>query len=257
MTELAADYMDEPARAGALRLRVGHDAAQGRLGVGFAAALACASLLILLTGLYVELSLCLSVLVGTLAWVTDGWFVASRTVRVESQLADALDLLGSSVAAGAGLVEALDGVVRETPLPLRGVLSTAAERLRLGDDPQRVFREAEYALPLPAFRLLTHYLSVQWQSGGALAPGLHAIAETVRDRVNLGRRVHGQTAEARLSVFGILLVVYGIAVLAWTNNPDRVAAFLGSDVGGGIAAACVLLQAMGIVWMTRLTRIEV
>jgi len=120
-----------------------------------------------------------------------------------------------------------------------------------------VFEDAQQTLPLPAFRLLTHYLSVQWQSGGSIAPGLHAIAETVRDRVNLGRRVNGQSAEARISVLGILLVVYGIAALAWVNNPDRVEAFLGSDVGGGIAAACVLLQAAGIVWMARLTRIEV
>ena len=94
------------------------------------------------------------------------------------------------------------------------------------------------------------------QGGGALAPGLHAIAETARERVDLARRVHGQTAEARVSVFGILLVVYGIAALAWTNDPVRVAAFLDSELGGGLVAACVLLQAIGIVWMARLSRIE-
>jgi tight adherence protein B len=237
-------------------LRVGHSASGGRIWIGGVAAF-CSIALLLLTALYVELAFALGVLIGTLAWVADGWLVAARTVRVEGQLADALDLLGSSVAAGVGLVEALDGVVREVRPPLRSVLANATERLRLGDNPQRVFADAEGMLPLPAFRLLTHYLSVQWQSGGALAPGLYAIAETVRDRVNLARRVHGQTAEARFSVFGILLVVYGIAVLAWTNNPDRVEAFLGSDLGGGIAAACVLLQGIGIVWMARLTRIEV
>ena len=58
-------------------------------------------------------------------------------------------------------------------------------------------------------------------------------------------------------MLGILLVVYGIAALAWVNNPERVEAFLSSDLGGGIAAACVLLQAAGIVWMARMTRIEV
>lgn len=237
-------------------LRVGHDAAHGRIWVGalvgglFVVAL-------LFTQLYIELTLSLGVLVGTIAWVVDGSLTASRTVRIEGQLADALDLLGSSVSAGIGLVESLDGVVHDLREPLRSVLSTAAERLRLGDDPQRVFEDAQETLPLPAFRLLTHYLSVQWQSGGALAPGLHAIAETVRDRVNLGRRVHGQTAEARFSVFGILMVVYGIAALAWTNNPERVEAFLSSGIGGGIAAACVLLQAFGLLWMARLTRIEV
>ena len=236
-------------------LRVGHDASQGRIWVGAAIGLGVACVL-LLTPLYVELAAAVGVLIGTLAWVADGWQVARRTVRIEAQLADALDLLGSSVAAGVGLVEALDGVVREVRAPLRNVLTNAAERLRLGDDPQRVFEDAQTTLPLPAFRLLTHFLSVQWQSGGTLAPGLHAIAETVRDRVNLGRRVHGQTAEARISVFGILVVVYLIATVAWVNNPERIEAFLGSEVGGGIAAGSVVLQAVGIIWMARLTRVE-
>lgn len=255
MTDLAVNIPRDRAGTDGT-LRVGHDASTGRVWVGAATAALVAALL-LLTPLYVELSISLALLVGTLAWVADGWVVAVRTVRIETQLADALDLMGSSVAAGVGLVEALDGVVREVRGPLRAVLAKASERMRLGDDPQRVFQDAQATLPLPAFRLLTHYLSVQWQSGGTLAPGLYAIAETVRDRVNLGRRVHGQTAEARISVLGILLVVYGIALLAWTNNPDRVEAFLGSSLGGGIAAACVLLQAAGIVWMARLTRIEV
>ncbi len=252
MTEFAAASSVQPRTPS---IRVGHGA-RGRIWVGVVAGLAT-SLLLALTPLYTELVVSLGALAGTLTWVADGWLVSTRTVRVESQLADALDLLGSSVAAGVGLVEALDGVVREVRSPLRDVLSNAADRLRLGDDPQRVFVDAQATLPLPAFGLLTHYLSVQWQSGGSLAPGLHAIAETVRDRVNLGRRVHGQTAEARFSVFGILLVVYGIAALAWTSNPDRVEAFLGSGIGGGIAAVCVALQAAGIVWMARLTRIEV
>lgn len=254
MTDVAVPMRrDDTARVG---LRVGNDASRGRFWFGVVAALVSCAIL-LLTPLYAELAVALAVLIGTLTWVADGWVVSARTVRIESQLADALDLLGSSVAAGVGIVEALDGVVREVRGPLRSVLANAGERLRLGDDPQRVFQDAQQTLPLPAFGLLTHYLSVQWQSGGTLAPGLHAIAETVRDRVNLGRRVHGQTAEARISVLGILCVVYGIAALAWTNNPERVEAFLGSNLGGGIAAACVLLQAFGIIWMARLTRIEV
>ncbi|MEM7201555.1 MAG: type II secretion system F family protein [Planctomycetota bacterium] len=256
MTDLAPNLRaDARAPRDVRAVRVSHGAARGSVLVGLAAAVVTA-LLLALTPLYIELTLSLGVLVGTLAWVLDGWAVASRTVRIEGQLADALDLLGSSVAAGVGLVEALDGVVRDVRPPLRAVLAAAAERLRLGDDPQRVFEDAERTLPLPAFRLLTHYLTAQWQSGGALAPGLHAIADTVRDRVNLSRRVHGQTAEARVSVIGILLIVYGISAFAWIKDPDRIEAFLESRVGGGLAATAVLAQAAGIVWMARLTRIE-
>ena len=83
-------------------LRVGPDASRGRLGVAVLAAAACAGLL-LLTPLYIELTIAIAVLVGTMTWVIDGSIVAGRTVRIEGQLADALDLLGSSVAAGVGL----------------------------------------------------------------------------------------------------------------------------------------------------------
>ncbi|MEC9048292.1 MAG: type II secretion system F family protein [Planctomycetota bacterium] len=237
-------------------VRVGHSASGGRVTVALLAS-AIAGSALLCTPLYTQLSLSLAVLVGALAWVVDGSVLAGKTVKVESQLADALDLLASSVSAGVSLVEALDGVVQDVRMPLRRVLASATDRLRLGDDPQRVLLEAETTLPLPGFRLLTQYLSVQWQSGGSIAPGLHAISETVRDRVNLARRVQSQAAEARVSVLGILLIVYGIAVLAWVNNPERIESFLSSDVGGGIAAACVLLQAAGIFWMARLTRIDI
>lgn len=256
MTALAATGPTTPSnRVAAPPVRVGHGASRGRFWVGALAA-AVAAALLLPTGLYPELALALALVVGALAWVIDGWVIASRTVRVESQLADALDLLGSSVAAGVGLVEALDGVLRDVRGPVHTVLATAVERLRLGDDPQRVFQEAERTLPLPAFRLLTQYLGAQWQSGGSLAPGLHAIAETARDRVNLSRRVHAQSAEARVSILGILGVVYFIGILAWLSNPVRVQAFLESSVGGGLVAFCVVLQAVGIIWMARMTRLE-
>ena len=248
---------DIPASTAPARIRVGLDASGGRVSVALLAAAVGAALLLTLTPLYVELALSIAVLIAALAWVPDGAVCASRTVKIESQLADALDLLGSSVAAGVGIVEALEGVVRDVRMPLRRVLAAAADRLRLGDEPLRVFEDAQTTLPLPGFRLLTHYLSVQWQSGGSIAPGLHAIAETVRDRVNLARRIQSQSAEARISVLGILLIVYGIAALAWVNNPEKIESFLGSDIGGGVAAACVLLQAAGVFWMARLTRIEV
>ena len=78
-------------------------------------------------------------------------------------------------------------------------------------------------------RLLMQFLTAQWQSGGSLGPGLSAIAVTVRDRIALTRRIQGQSAEARFSVFGIVLVIYGIAALAWVNNRGKVEAFMASD----------------------------
>ena len=82
------------------------------------------------------------------------------------------------------------------------------------------------------------------------------IAQSVRDRIGLTRRIQGQSAEARFSVLGILGIVYGIALLAYTSNTERVRAFVSSEGGGWVTAACVVLQGVGLLWMARLTRIE-
>lgn len=236
--------------------RVGHSTSNGRVLLGLLVGTALALLLCAL-GLTLEMSAAFGFLAGSIAWIADGWRTVNRTVALERQLAEVLDLLGSSVAAGVSLVAALDGVVQDTSPPLRGVLFRAAERLRLGDDPLRVFAEAERALPLPAFRLLTQYLSVQWQSGGNIAAGVHSIAETIRSRVDLSRRVHSQTAEVRFSVLGILGVVYLIAWIAWSNNPVRVEAFVQSPAGSPLIAACIFAQGLGLIWIARMSRIEV
>ena len=62
------------------------------------------------------------------------------------------------------------------------------------------------------------------------------------------------TTQARLSVVSIMLVTYFIAALMWRNDPDRMSQFLQSMVGQALVAAAIVLQAVGIIWISRLSR---
>jgi Flp pilus assembly protein TadB len=97
-------------------------------------------------------------------------------------------------------------------------------------------------------------LAVHWEVGGSLARTLATVARTIRDRIELSRRVLAQGVEANLSVGVVLVIVYVLGFLMWRENPDRLEAFVRTDVGTDLVALVMGLQAFGLVWMSRLSR---
>jgi Flp pilus assembly protein TadB len=74
--------------------------------------------------------------------------------------------------------------------------------------------------------------------------------------VELGRRVRAQGVEASASVAVVLLISYGLAFLMWRTNPARMEAFAVMPIGVLLISGAVMLQAVGLIWMSRLSRSE-
>jgi len=198
--------------------------------------------------------------VGFLFWVV-GLIIRKtvsgrRILKIESQLAEGIDHMVTSLRAGVGVVDALGSAERDARRPLKPHLTQFVLRLRLGDDPGAVCREMAEVLKLESFRLFYYALGVQWEGGGSLAPTLATTARFIRDRVELGRRVRAQTTEARFSVLAILALTYFLAGLMWNMDPTRVTGFLETEIGQNLAAAAVFLQALGAAWISRMARIK-
>ncbi len=199
----------------------------------------------------------LSTVGAVLALVAEDLRVERKLLRVEADLADAIDLLVGALRAGAGLGMALDSAVPNVPQPLRGLLDEMGRHLRLGDEPTRVFGEPARRVPLPSFRLFALSLGTQWEAGGNLAPALALVARSVRDRVALTRRVGTQSTSALASVLGIAAITYGIGVLMWLWEPRQVEVFLATGVGSVLVSVALVLQALGLMWIRGLVRIDV
>lgn len=191
-----------------------------------------------------------------LGLLIEDMLVEKRLLRLEAQLADVIDLLVGSLQAGAGLSGALAYAAEATHRPLRPLLDDMSRRLRLGDDPETVFREPAARAPLASFRLFALSLGTQWEAGGSLAPTLALVGRSVRDRISLGRRVNSQTASAVGSMLAILAISYGLGLLMWLWEPERVEAFVGARVGAWAVAVAMVLQALGLLWMWRLAKIR-
>ena len=205
-------------------------------------------------GLPVEVAVAAGILIGVLSYLVEDYVAQQRAATIEGQLASAIDLLVGSLRAGASLLAAFESALQEAERPLRPYLQEVAGRIRLGDDPRIAVSELPVHVPLENFRLFATSLAIHWEVGGSLATTLATVGRTVRDRVELSRRVQAQGVEAHASVAVVLVLAYVLGFLMWRANPDRLEALVNTAVGTELVAGVIVLQAIGLVWMSRLSR---
>jgi Flp pilus assembly protein TadB len=64
------------------------------------------------------------------------------------------------------------------------------------------------------------------------------------------------TSQSRVSTISILGATYFIALIMWRNDPARMIGFLTSPIGKTLVAGALALQAIGVVWAARLSRVK-
>lgn len=199
-------------------------------------------------------SLALAMISGLLAWQVDGLIYAGRLLRLEQQLADAIDLMVAAVKSGSTLQGAIESAAAESKQPLRAQLEEILGRIRLGDVPSEVFLDFADRTSLETFRIYSLTLAVNWEVGGRLSQTLANVGRTIRDRIEMTRRINAVTLQSRLSIGSILVVTYFIAALMWRNDPQRMVGFVNSIIGQSLVCTAMVLQGVGIIWISRLSR---
>ena len=202
----------------------------------------------------IEVAAAAGILVGVLSHLVEDQVAEQRAATIEMQLAEAIDLLVGSLRAGSSLLAAFESALQEAEPPLRPYFQEVAGRIRLGDDPLVAVSDLPVRVPLETFRLFAASLAIHWEVGGSLATTLSTVGRTVRDRIELSRRVRAQGIEAHASVAVVLVLAYLLGFLMWRANPDRLEALVRSSVGTELVAGVIVLQAIGLVWMSKMSR---
>ena len=208
----------------------------------------------LIVGLPVEVAAAAGCLLGVIAFLVEDYRGDQQAAMIEAQLAAAIYLMVGSLRAGASLLAAFESALEEVGPPLRPYFQEVAGRIRLGDDPRSAVSDLQKHVPLETFRLFATSLAIHWEVGGSLATTLSTVGQTIRDRIELSRRVRAQGVESHASVAVVLAIAYILAFLMWRTNPDRLETFVRSGIGTVIIAGVIALQAVGLVWMSRLNR---
>jgi len=195
-------------------------------------------------------------MIGLLGGQLEAFLAARKTLLIETQLGDAIDIMVGALRAGGSVMSALESAAGEARRPLATQLQEVLGRIRFGDAPQAVMRGLLARVPLETFRLFVTALSVHWEVGGSLAPTLATVGRTIRDRVEVRRRINSLTVQTRASIVAVMFVTAFIGFVMWRTDPPRMILFLTSEIGLVVVTTTVLFQALGIVWATIISRVQ-
>ena len=212
---------------------------------------------LLVIDLPLSIVLAVAFLVGMVCHVALRALAARREMAFELALAASLDLVVASLRSGAALVESLGTAAAESRGAVGDMLGELCDRLRLGEPAAAILDELSERFPQEGARLLTFTLASHFESGGSAATSLGEVARAIRDRIDVLRRASSQSVETQASVVGILAITYGLALLMWSQYPERVETFAVSEIGRFFIGFSISLQAVGLLWISRMTRVEV
>jgi len=182
--------------------------------------------------------------------------VKKQSVMFERQLADALSLACRSLQAGHPLAGAFMMIVDEMDPPVKNVFEEIMNRQDMGMSLNEAIREVASAYPSNDLKLFATSMVIQLKTGGNLAQVMQRLAEVIRDRISISKKIRVLTAQTQFSkkalmAIPIFLLLYLVAV-RWDYVQPMFKTFPG-QVMLGISAVFLL---MGSFVMNKMTELE-
>lgn len=146
---------------------------------------------------------------GIYIWVNNK--AKKRVLLLQEQLPDAVELMVRSLRVGHPFSAALGIVAKEVADPLGTEFGMISDEAAYGRDVAESLKAFAERMDNQDLRFLAVAVSIQQQSGGNLAEILEGLAQVIRSRFKLFRRVRAITAEAKWS--GMFLSAFPVLAL--------------------------------------------
>ena len=190
-------------------------------------------------------------------WMLLQMKIRKRLDQFVQQLELALRLIGSGVRIGLGLRQALTIVIEEMPDPARYEYMRVVGQTNIGVSVYDALDNLSKRMQCNETMMMARAIRIQSQTGGDLSKILEHLANTIKERRRIQRKISALTAEGRASaaiLAGLPLFLSGFISITepamghalWLTAPGHVAL--------GIVA---VLETLGIVTLMKMLKVDV
>jgi len=187
------------------------------------------------------------------------WFQIRRARRmseIQQQLPDVIDLMARAVHAGENLEQAIALVGDEISEPLGSEFRWCSQQLSLGRTMSATMQSLVGRIQLMDMRLLATVLAVHRKTGGNLAVTLERLSTVCRDRLNYMGQMKATTGSGRISARMIAAAGPFLFLFLYFTQPEHMQGFFTNPFGRAMFATGVCLEILGLVWISRLTKVN-
>ena len=201
--------------------------------------------------------LLLSLLCAALPFFLVSRAKASRLVRIEQQLPDALDMMSRAMRAGHAFPTALKMVGDEMTGPLADEMRAVFDEVNFGVSMADALSGLAARVPSTDLRYFVIAVLIQRETGGNLTELLGSISAIIRDRLKLLGQVRVLSAEGRMSAWILGSLPFAAALMMQVINPDFLAVLYTDSGGRKMVGVAFGMLVVGVFVIRKIIRIRV
>lgn len=180
-----------------------------------------------------------------------------RLDQFVQQLELALRLLASGVRIGLGLRQAMTIVIEEMPDPARYEYVRVIGQTNIGMSVYDAIDNLAARMPGNETLMMSRAIRIQSQTGGDLGSILEHLANTIKERRRIQRKISALTAEGRAGAIILsALPPFLTAFIALTEH-DMGHALLFTTPGHISLMIVAVLETCGVLWLMKMLKVEV
>jgi tight adherence protein B len=180
-----------------------------------------------------------------------------KSVLVEKQMPEVMELLARSMRAGHTLSSAMELASKETPHPLGTELRVAYEEQRLGVSMAEALEHMVARIASRDFRYFVTAVIIQAETGGNLAEIMEKIGYLIRERLKLKGKIRTLTAEGRLSAIILGGLPFVIAGVLFIIQPKYIKTLFIDPIGQKMVIFGLVAMTLGIISMKKIIKIKI
>ena len=190
-------------------------------------------------------------------WMYVKFQLRKRLDQFVQQLELALRLISSGVRIGLGLRQAMTIVIEEMPDPARHEYMRVIGQTNIGVTVYDALDNLAVRMPSNETLMMARAIRIQSQTGGDLGKILEHLANTIKDRRRIQRKIRALTAEGRASA-AILSVLppFLTGFIALTER-DMGHALLFTNAGHISLLIVAVLETLGVLMLMKMLKVDV
>ena len=182
---------------------------------------------------------------------------AKRRAKFNEQLPEAIATMTNALRAGFSISQAFDSVVEQGEKPMSEEFAILQQQIKIGMPFEDALESMSRRVGSEDLTLVTTAILISRRTGGNVTEIFDRIAETIRGRMKVERKVRSLTAQGRMQGAVVSLMPFVLAIIMTILRPGMMLPFLASATGVlAVVATCALI-AVGWLMIRRIVKIDV
>jgi len=176
---------------------------------------------------------------------------------VVNDLVEALTIMCNSIKVGLSLGQAIERVVKGYPGALGKELQLVLNKMELGQNLEESLEEMSERVQQPEVDMLVSTINILKETGGNLGETFFVMAETIRERQKMEKKIKALTAQGMTQAKIISVLPFGLIGIFAIMDSNYISPLFTNPIGWVCLLAVLVLVIIGWFSMKKIVAIKV